>query len=478
MKKFNHIILGLALSATVFSSCNDLLDEQNPNLVTTDKVVKTLDGIESINRGMYTALPTSLQYYVSSLITDEFVFPAAGSNLGGGIGEYNWVYGPGTVTDRDDNGGLFLGFYSAVKRANTTILNIDNIAVSTPADTSRKNLLKAEALGMRALAHYYVLMYFSPKYDANALGCAYVTDLDDYATPSRLNMQESYARINADLDAAIAIFPATVTTGYGGTFGNNRLTKAALYAVKARVALETGNYDAAIANATSALAGRSLTASANYSKVWDDSNDYQEVIFKQSNVAGAGGTPGQLIYNTQNQVQWNASATLLNKFNTGDIRASLFTTLSGANGTIPTKYLLPNINSIKPVRGLADVKLLRTSEMYLIRSEAYARKGDLAGAFTDYALLRTARIAGASVAFTSSQDALDKILDERGRELCYEGTRLSDIKRFGKTIVRVAADSRPGYTTLTFTDIDKFTLPIPQATVFANPNLTQNVGWR
>ena len=78
------------------------------------------------------------------------------------------------------------------------------------------------------------------------------------------------------------------------TFGNNRLTKAALYAVKARVALETGNYDAAIANATSALAGRrSLTASANYSKVWDDSNDYQEVILNKTNVAGAGGTPGQ-----------------------------------------------------------------------------------------------------------------------------------------------------------------------------------------
>lgn len=478
MKKFNHIILGLALSGVIFSSCNDLLDEQNPNLVTTDKVVKTLDGIESINRGMYTALPTSLQYYVPSLITDEFVFPVGASNLGGGIGEYNWVYGPGTVTDRDDNGGLFLGFYSAIKRANTTLLNIDNIAVSTPADISRKNLLKAEALGMRALAHYYVLMYFSPRYDANALGCAYVTDLDDYATPSRLTMQESYARINTDLDAAIALFPATVTTGYGGTFGNNRLTKAALYAVKARVALETGNYDAAIVNATSALAGRSLATSANYSKVWDDSNDYQEVIFKQSNVPGASTTPGQLIYNTQNQVQWNASATLLNKFNTGDIRASLFTTLSGTNGIIPAKYLLPATNGVKPTRGMADVKLLRTSEMYLIRSEAYARKGDLAGALVDYTLLRAARVAGASVAFTSSQDALDKILDERGRELCYEGTRLSDIKRFGKTIVRVAADSRPGYTTLTFTDIDKFTLPIPQATVFANPNLTQNVGWR
>ena len=62
-------------------------------------------------------------------------------------------------------------------------------------------------------------------------------------------------------------------------------------------------------------------------------------------------------------------------FSTGDIRASLFTTSSGANGTIQTKYLLPNIIQLKPVRGgLADVKLLRTYEMYLTESEAYARK--------------------------------------------------------------------------------------------------------
>lgn len=478
MKKFNHIILSVAVSAAILSSCNNLLDEQNPNLVTTDKVVKTLDGIESINRGMYSALPTSLQFYVPSLISDEFVFPVAGSNLGGGVGEYNWVYGPGTVTDRDDNGGLFLGFYTAIKRSNTTIFNIDDIVASTSADVNRKNLLKAEALGMRALAHYYVLMYFSPKYDANALGCAYVTDLDDYAVPSRLNMKDSYDKIKADLDAAISIFPSSVTTGYGGVYGNNRLTKAALYAIKARVDLETGDYDSAISNSTSALIGRSLATAANYSKVWDDSNDLQEVIFKQSNVAGAGTNPGQLIYNTQNQVQWNASATLLSKFNSGDIRTTLFSTLSGTNGTIPTKYLLPSINGVKPTRGLADVKLLRTAEMYLIRSEAYARKGNLVSAFTDYSLLRTARLAGTSVAFISQQDALDKILDERGRELCYEGTRLSDIKRFGKTITRVAADSRPGYTTLIFTDIDKYTLPIPQATVFANPNLIQNNGWK
>lgn len=46
-----------------------------------------------------------------SLITDEFVYPSvAGQNLGGGLGEYLWEYSPGTVTDRDDTGGLYRDF--------------------------------------------------------------------------------------------------------------------------------------------------------------------------------------------------------------------------------------------------------------------------------------------------------------------------------------------------------------------------------
>lgn len=81
--------------------------------------------------------------------------------------------------------------------------------------TQRKNLVKAEALGMRALAHYYLLVAFSPTYNSSALGCAYVTSSDDYIMPSRLSMKDSYDKVNADLDQAIALFPTTLPAGYG-----------------------------------------------------------------------------------------------------------------------------------------------------------------------------------------------------------------------------------------------------------------------
>ncbi|BBQ07017.1 RagB/SusD family nutrient uptake outer membrane protein [Elizabethkingia anophelis] len=474
MKKIRYFIIGLSLAGALVTSCNNMLDQTNPNLADQNEVIKTLDGLEAINRGFYLNLPTSLNYYMPSLITDEFVYPSvAGQNLGGGLGEYLWEYSPGTVTDRDDTGGLYRGFYNVIKRANITLENIDGIQTT---DTAKKNLVKAEALGMRALAHYYLLVAFSPTYNSSALGCAYVTSSDDYIMPSRLSMKDSYDKVNADLDQAIALFPTTLPAGYGGVSGNNRITKAALYATKAKVALEIGNYDVAISNATSAIGSRTLVASADFNKLWDDSNDFQEVILKQSNISGAGNVPGQLIYNTQGQVQWTASATLRNKYTTTDVRGKLFLN-AGTRGFLPSKYILPNSSGVKPTRGMADVKLLRIADMYLIRAEAYAQKGDLISSFNDYKLLRDARLAGASVAFTSKQDALDNILDERGRELCYEGSRLNDLKRMRKTIKRVAADSRPGMTQLEFTNVDQMTLPIPQAEMFANPNMKQNVGW-
>lgn len=472
MKK-NIIKLGLftILSTSTFVSCNRLLDTEDPSKISETSAVSTLDGIAKINQGLYIGGHITLSWYSQSLITDEVaIYEGEGGNTGAGTGYYSWVYGPGTVTDRDDNMGMFRGYYSAIRRANLTINNVDKITITTVAEGVAKSLLKAEALGLRAFAHYKILKIFSPKYDANALGCAYVTEINDYAVPSRDNMKTSYEKVLADLDAALAIFPSSSDNN------NTRMNKSAIEALKAKVYLEIGDYDNAISYANMVLGKYSLTTAANYPNVWADSNDYQEVILKQANLDSGGSTPGTLFYNTQGNVQYNASYSLYSKFKDGDVRKTFFREITG-KGLIPTKYLKPSFDGVKTNRGRADVKLIRTAEILLLRAEAYARKGDLTSAYSDYKRLRDARNAGNSVAFTSQTDALDNIFEERARELCYEGTRLEDIKRFDKTIVRSTEDKRPNYKVLTFTDVNKYTLPIPQAEIFANPNIQQNPGY-
>jgi hypothetical protein len=65
---------------------------------------------------------------------------------------------------------------------------------------------------------------------------------------------------------------------------------------------------------------------------------------------------------------------------------------------------------------------------------------------------------------------LDNLLDERGRELYYEGWRRQDLIRFGKYLnawQEKPADS--GTKNLLF--------PIPANQLAVNPNLTQNPGY-
>lgn len=476
MKNIKYI-LGVLAIALSLQSCESLLDQENPNNVSQEQGASSLIGMEKIVRGFYSSLPTNLEMYNPALITDEVVYPAAeNANQGGGRGQYSWEFGPGTVTDRDDIAGLYRGYYYVITNTNIVLLNIDNIVAETDAAKVSKNLYKAEALGMRAYSHYMLLRNFSPKYNANALGIVYKITDDQYEKGARLSMQESYTKILEDLDAAIKLFPTTLPSGHGGTYANNRLTLEALYGIKSKIALDLGNYDEALSYATKAIGTRTLVDNSNDLKsLWNDANDFKEVIFKRSNIDGAGSAPGGLWYYSNGQTQWNASQTLYTKYATTDYRRSLFLTSGGA--LLPGKYLMPWANKIKSTFGVADAKLLRTADFILIKAEVYARKGDLANALIEYAKVRTARNAGTSPAFTSQTDALDKILDERARELVYEGSRLNDLKRFDKTVVRIAADSRPTYPTLIMNNKLKLTLPIPQKEMFANPNMKQNEGW-
>ncbi|MDM1062706.1 RagB/SusD family nutrient uptake outer membrane protein [Empedobacter falsenii] len=477
MKNIKYI-LGILAIAFTLQSCESLLDQENPNNVSEEQGVSTLIGTEKIVRSFYSNLPTNLEMYNQALITDEVVYPAAtNANQGGGRGQYSWEFGPGTTTDRDDIAGLYRGYYYVITNTNIVITNIDKLTPQTDLDKSLQQLYKAEAYGMRAYSHYMLVRNFSPKYNPSAMGVVYKETTDQYEKGARLSMQETYTKILADLDYAISIFPVTIPATHGGTYKNNRLTKQALYGIKSKIALDLGNYDDVISLVNQSIGTRTLVSSqADLVSLWNDSNDFQEVIFKRSNIDGAGSAPGGLwYYANTGQTQWNASQTLMTKYSTTDFRRSLFLTSGGAQ--LPGKYLLPWQQKIKASAGVADAKLIRTADLILIKAEAYARKGDLTNALIEYAKVRTARNAGTSPAFASQTDALDKILDERARELVYEGSRLNDLKRFDKTVVRIAADSRPTYPTLIMNNKLKLTLPIPQKEMFANPNMKQNEGW-
>ena len=128
---------------------------------------------------------------------------------------------------------------------------------------------------------------------------------------------------------------------------------------------------------------------------------------------------------------------------------------------------------------------MRLSEIFLIRAEANARKAapDFAAAAADVNAIRNARfdLPQTTGTYTSLNEAITDIKAERRLELCFEGSRFVDIKRYrsilNQGIERDAGDCAGGIPCSLPVSSEKFTFPIPQAEINANPNMTQNSGY-
>ena len=112
-------------------------------------------------------------------------------------------------------------------------------------------------------------------------------------------------------------------------------------------------------------------------------------------------------------------------------------------------------------------KVLRLSEQYLIRAEAYVQQEhpDYGKAGSDISVLRTARYAsyGGSTAM-NKENAMDVIEQERVKELYMEGFRLHDLKRWHKGFERKPQDQSlsNGSSLKVEKDDPLFVWPIPQ----------------
>lgn len=128
-----------------------------------------------------------------------------------------------------------------------------------------------------------------------------------------------------------------------------------------------------------------------------------------------------------------------------------------------------------------DYPLYRLADAYLMFAEAVLRggTGGTRAEALDYVNRIRARAYGdASGNITDSQLTLDFILDERARELYWEGHRRTDLIRFGKFtggdyLWPWKGKVKEGAPTESYRDL----FPIPAADIGANPTLQQNEGY-
>ncbi|WP_156305766.1 RagB/SusD family nutrient uptake outer membrane protein [Sphingobacterium endophyticum] len=126
-----------------------------------------------------------------------------------------------------------------------------------------------------------------------------------------------------------------------------------------------------------------------------------------------------------------------------------------------------------------DFPLFRLADVYLMYSEAVLRGGtggSMAQALNYFNQIR--RRAYGNTSANASAISLDDILNERARELYFEGYRRTDLIRFGKFtgssyIWPWKGGAKDGRSIEDFRKL----LPLPSSDVIANTNLTQNTGY-
>ncbi len=158
-----------------------------------------------------------------------------------------------------------------------------------------------------------------------------------------------------------------------------------------------------------------------------------------------------------------------------------------SNGLHVRKYINKRADGGKvsdPTGYFADVDfpVFRLAEMYLIYAEATLRGG--AGGNTTTALsylnkLRERAYGTTTVGQIQSIDlTTDLVLDERARELYWEGHRRTDLVRYNRlTTATYLWPWKGGVASGTAVDSKYNLFPIPASVIASNPNLTQNTGY-
>lgn len=459
-------------------SCEDFLELTPTDDLTDENALVNLDDFRQALNGCYSGL-TSGAYYggayivVADRMSDDL--RRSSENLGEGVQMHSYTFNAST----GEPAAIWTQLYSVINRANIVIGKIDAVEGSPAAKSS----FKGQALFIRALAHFDLVRYFAQPYDATPdashPGVPLMTE-SIISQPPRNTVAEVYNQVIQDLLEARQLM---VETG----IGPSRATPLAATALLARVSLYARDWAAAKQYASEVISSGAWTLATGdlYRNIWTSAELNNEVIFKlvmlQNNAA-----IGQNYWSQSNDiVSFNPTQDLIDLYDpAGDVRYKSFIGIRQPSDpdNVVTKYrgapLDYPLDQKPPIDGLADIKILRLSEMYLIRAEANFELQDPTAARNDLNAVRVARIATFNPAVDGNESGTalaNAIMIERRRELAFEGHRWHDLKRKGLPIIR-GDDCTATQCELEAGDY-RFTLPIPQGEFSGNVNMVQNPGY-
>jgi hypothetical protein len=335
---------------------------------------------------------------------------------------------------------------------------VDKLRSSLTDDAEIQYLVyyTGEVYCARALAYSELIKCFCNAYDPataeNELGVVLADTYFGEKPAKRATLKDSYEFVIADLKKAQELLDEE-NDGYDAPY----FTQAAAHAIHARVALYMQDWDAAVEHSTKliesdnftlASARSYATSSQTYLQyMWTNDASFEDIWRIGYTATSFGGAQGSVFLNFTTDyyyyypdyvpAQW-----VLDLYGSGDARYNAYfaqlQTGYAHQLTWPllVKYYGNESLMANMIYHVNMPKPLRLAEQYLIRAEAYCRKGNFAKASSDLSTLGQARYVNGGSISVNAGNWLQTISDERVRELYMEGFRLHDLKRWGQGFQR------------------------------------------
>ena len=461
MKQLGLMILGI-FCIFLLNGCSDFLEEKSQDEV----IPKT---VEDYNELLLNYMGYTDIWSVLYVLSDET-----------GIGEKLLR----SDTDKDDYRaveikGVFtwqpdmwetesVGVNSAYEDTYKLIMGVnavlDGIDEATGEQKTRDRI-KAEALGMRGFYYFFLVNLYGEPYNYNkdALGVPLkLTAALEENGIARATVGEIYEQIVNDLEASSKLF-----SNLPKQRGDYRINGTTVDILLSRVYLFMERYDETIAAADKAI--QSAEGLTDYTALPGDTEffmptyDHSEVEWVYGAVSLESGMH-----------VFAPARELMTYFEGKEDRREIFWFENNTKDEVQINKIAYSYQSVPN-------NTIRVSEAYLNRAEAYVLSGQANKntlALADLNELRRHRIVGyEDVTIADETELLAEIREERYVELCYEGHRWFDLRRYGMPSISHDYKARSSLPWVTYTLREKdplYTLPFPTTVFKNNIQLKQN----
>lgn len=465
--KINKLLLGTCL---VLLACLCSCDDYLSNVPKGQRIPTTLNDFSVMLADEYTNCREDVTQALV-LLNDRYVSDGYLSYYELWNANYFWNENADRIAMNKSDETTYYNGYAGISTAN---LIIENAPTATEATDAERGQVIAQAKILRAMKYFTLVNYYAKTYNAATAatdgGVPLITSAEVGATYTQPSVQEIYDFIVQDISEAL---PALPERALNVLYAD----KATAYALAARVYLQMGNYQEALASAGEALKRNDrlfdwvafyndnaavLSVPDVYQSITSPMGfDYEEnYIFCHGNNSYSG-----------NDLQMREDRG--NRFEQGDAHfMSRWKIRTMAGST----YYNPNMGGYFNRGGLT------TTEVYLIQAECMARTGNVAGAMDVLNKVRQKRILPEyyqPLAASSADVAIDMIIKVKGDALVQTIIPFCDARRLNlepahaRTLTKV--ENGQQYTLSPSSHM--WVMPFPMGAVknSGNGTVTQNV---